>query len=193
MADLGDKVVDGLAFIVAQAREDLRVYRNTFPAWAAEATERGIMNWSHDRMFAHALRIFDDLTEVAFYDREPRREITVGHRYRLRLKKHEMDGSISTYPTQGALDFLVQEPTLDGLQQVRLIAGPRWLKDEATLGNAVISLRDGKDNLIWMHDLPDPRGGIMTTVPIIPADGPRLPEIGLHGDEATGEGLQEDL
>lgn len=193
VADLGDKVVDGLALAIAQTREDLRVYRQTFPAWVADATERGIKNWVHDRVFAHASRVLDAVPDVSIFDREPRREIIVGVRYRLRLKTHEMDGAVSTYPTQGALEFMLQgAPTLEGLEELRLVAGPRWLRDTSTPGSAVISLRDGLDDVKWMHDLPDPKSGIVTPVPIVPPSGPRRPAIGLRGEEKAEEGRQEE-
>ena len=71
--------------------------------------------------------IFDGVREVSFVDRPPTREIYVGTRYRLRVKKHDIDGAIATYLTQGALDFLEQEPaTFDGLEEIRLIAGYGW-------------------------------------------------------------------
>lgn len=151
--ELGAKVVDGLALMVAQTREDLRVYRTTFPGWVAGASERG----------------------------------------RLRLKKHDIEGSISTYPTQGALEFLEQEPpALDGLEEIRLIAGYRWNPDERAIGGAVISLRHSKDDLAWMHDLDEPpAGSVVTTVPIVPASGPGRPTIGLASDErASGRETQ---
>jgi hypothetical protein len=123
----------------------------------ADSTDRGLLNWCHDRLWVHAVRILGDLDEVTLVDKTPLREISVGIRYRLRVMKHDVEGKVSTYLTQGALDFLEQDPpTLDGLEQVRLIAGYRWLDEERQLGAAVISLRDGKDELVWMQDLNEP-------------------------------------
>jgi hypothetical protein len=192
--DLGDKVIDGLALMVAQTREDLRIYRLTFPSWVADSSDRGILNWCHDRMWAHATRIFDAVDGVALADRPPLREISVGTKYRLRVKKHDLEGRVSTYLTQGALAFLEQQPaTLEGMEEVRLIAGYRWLADETTLGSAVISLRDGVNRPIWMHDLAEPQAGlVVTAIPILAPTQPRRPEIGLVGDEQTGAGLQEE-
>lgn len=56
--DLGDKVAKGLALMVAQTRDDLRVYRRTFPLRVADSTDRGLLNWCHDRAWTHAMRIF---------------------------------------------------------------------------------------------------------------------------------------
>jgi hypothetical protein len=194
VADLGDKVVSGLALMVAQVREDLRVYRAAFPGWVADSSDRGLLNWCHDRLWVHAERILGDVDAVRLVDRLPVREIHVGIRYRLRVKKHDIEGKISTYLTQGALDFLEQDPpTLEGLEQVRLITGYRWDAEERQLGAAVISLRTSKDYLVWMHDLDEPQPGtVTTTVPIQPPAQPRRPQIGLVGDERADEGAQEE-
>jgi hypothetical protein len=44
LEDLGDKVVQDLALMVAQTRDDLQVYRRTFPSWVADSTDRGLLN-----------------------------------------------------------------------------------------------------------------------------------------------------
>jgi hypothetical protein len=185
--DLGDKVATGLALMVARTRADLVLYRATFPGWVADSTDRGLLNWCHDRAWAHAVTIFDGAPEVSFLDQPPTRELFVGTRYRLRVKKHDIDGAISTFLTQGALDFLEQEPeVLDGFEEIRLIAGYRWDPELREVGAAVLSLRDGHDRVIWMHELDEPAGGaIATTTPILPTTGPRPPRIALPGDTDT--------
>lgn len=112
----------------------------------------------------------------------------VGTRYRLRVKKHDINGQVSTYLTQGALDFMEQEPaqTLDGLDEVRLIAGYRWDAELRELGPAVISLRSGPDTIVWTEELDEPVDGtVVSAVPIVPADGPRAPEIRLISDDES--------
>ncbi|MGI9000221.1 MAG: hypothetical protein ACR2GH_00985 [Pseudonocardia sp.] len=191
--DLGDKVAQGLALMVGRTRTDLETYRRTFPAWVADSTDRGLLNWCHDRAWVHALRIFDGVPEVSSVDQPPTRELYVGTRYRLRVKKHDVEGGVSTFLTQGALDFLEQEPvTLDGLEEIRLIAGYRWDPERRELGAAVISLRDGHDHVIWMYELDEPAGGVgTTTTPILSPTEPSVPEIempsdGEHGKAAKG-------
>ncbi|MGL5858984.1 MAG: hypothetical protein ACRC35_11390 [Angustibacter sp.] len=144
-------------------------------------------------MWAHALQIFDAVDGVVLADQPPLREISVGIKYRLRVKKHDAEGRVSTFLTQGALDFLEQEPqTLKGMEEVRLIAGYRWLVDETSLGSAVISLRDGRDKPLWMHDLAEPEADlIVTATPLLASTSPRRPDIRLPGDEQSGEGLRE--
>lgn len=197
-ADLGDKVVLGLALMVARVRQDLTVYRRTFPAWVADSTDRGLLNWCHDRAWAHITTILDDHPEVHLVDRPPLRELCVGTTYRLRVKKHDIEGKVSTYLTQGALDFLEQEPqTLPGLEEVRLIAGFKWDPELRTVGAAVLSLRDGHDKLVWMHELEEPQEDVgPAPVPIQPPSDPTPPRIGLVADEereedGTGTGTVE--
>jgi hypothetical protein len=194
LEDLGDKVVQGLALMEAQTRDDLRVYRRTFPSWVADSTDRGLLNWSHDRAWTHVMRIFDLIPEVSFVDQPPTRELYVGTRYRLRVKKHDIEGRVSTYLTQGALDFLEQEPaTLDGLEEVRLIAGYRWDAELREVGAAVISLRNGSDHLVWMHELDEPAdGAVASTMPILPSTEPHTPEIRLTSDDERVEGTEDE-
>ena len=178
--ELGDKVTSGLAEMIARTRDDLASYRRTFPSWVASATERGLFNWCHDRAWSHALEIFDGVHEVSFVDAMPTREVWVGTRYRLRVKKHDADGRITTYPTQGALDFYTQNAwRLDGLDEVHLAVGYRWHRDLREVGPAVLSLRDGLDNLVWMHDLPLPIArDYVAATPIVTADEPSAPQLG---------------
>lgn len=133
------------------------------------------------------------IPEVSFVDQPPTRELYVGIRYRLRVKKHGIEGHVSTYLTQGALDFLEQEPAaLDGLEEVRLIAGYRWDAELREIGAAVISLRDGSDHLVWMHELDEPAdGAVVSTMPILPPTGPHPPEIWLTSDAERAEGTED--
>ncbi|MBX6168947.1 MAG: hypothetical protein IRY84_15085 [Thermobispora bispora] len=114
----------------------------------------------------------------------------MGFRYRLRAKRHGDDGTVSTYPTPGAVEFLFQPPAqeaLSGLEEIRLIVGYTWDRETRTMGQAVLSLRDGQDEIVWLVDLPDPGTGYAggTVIPLLPpADGPSSPVIQL-GDEET--------
>ncbi|MCW2541551.1 MAG: hypothetical protein JWN95_3276 [Frankiales bacterium] len=81
-----------------------------------------------------------------------------------------------------------QEPaqTLDGLDEVRLIAGYRWDAELRELGPAVISLRSGPDKIVWTEILDEPVDGtVVSAVPIVPAGGPRAPEIRLVSDDES--------
>jgi hypothetical protein len=187
--DLGDKVMSSLAVVVAQTRADLTVYRRTFPLWASQGTDRGLLSWCHDRAWAHLSRLFDDLDRVSFVDRPPLREMYVGTRYRMRWKKHDLEDRVSTYPTQTALGFLEQDlATLDGLEEVRLVAGYRWDPVLREIGTGILTLRDGNENIVWSHVLDEPVDGSVTEVtPIVPTGGPTAPQIGMPRlDEQAG-------
>lgn len=49
----------------------------------------------YDRAWAHATRIFDLIPEVSFVDQLPTRKLYVSTRYRLRVKKHDIEGHVS--------------------------------------------------------------------------------------------------
>jgi len=195
LADLGDKVAEGIVLAVAQTRSDLRVYRRVFPGWVADATDRGLLSWCHDRAWSHLAAAFDEVHEVSFVDQPPLREMYVGTRYRMRFKKHGLDDELATYPTQTALAFLEQGAcTLDGLDEVHLVAGYRWDPVLREVGAGVISLRDGKQNVIWTHVLAEPAGNVVPVTPILPVAGPQAPLIDMPAerkDAGKAEGAED--
>ena len=55
------------------------------------------------------------------------------------------------------MDFMGQpdgQRVLDGLEQLRLIAGYQWDADSDEMGPAVLSMRHGVKNVLWVHELP---------------------------------------
>lgn len=186
---LGDKVVDALTLMVAQVRDDMRVLRRTFPSWAADSTDRGWLAFAHDRAWAHLTRLLDDVDEVSFVDQMPTRELYVGTLFRLRVKKHDAEGQVNSYPTLSARMFMTQEPeTLEGLEEVRLVAGYRWDSELHQIGAPVISLHDGA-RVIWVHELDEPADPqVVSAIPIVPTDGPVPPRV-VIGD---GAGTQNE-
>jgi len=188
---LGDKVVHGLSRSVALGRQDLAEYRSAHPGWVADACERGLANWIHDRVWAHLLVQVEGIDEVSIVDREPTREVYVGTMYRVRVKRHHTDGLVNTYPTQTALDFLGQGGTLPipTLEEINLIAGYEWDREERAMGAPLLSLRNGRTNIIWSVELPEVGeqgdGGVVVR-PTVP--GPTGPVIGLPGIEVGRDG-----
>jgi hypothetical protein len=155
LADLGEKAIRAFALAVRCAKADLDTYRATFPQWVADHSERGLANWISDRVWAHLSDLAEDVSSMTVTESGPLREITVGINYRCRVKRHSGD-DVSSYPTQAFLDFVSQpEAQLPGMEETRLIAGYDWIKDLRDIGDAVISLRDGKDNVIWKEPLPE--------------------------------------
>ncbi|MFE3202876.1 hypothetical protein [Embleya sp. NPDC059237] len=194
LAGLGSKVVQGLVHAVVQARADLLRYRMREPAVVAQHSERGLANWIHDRMWAHLVAVLDGHPEVTLSEGEPTRELVVGLRYRLRIKRHRDGGQVSSYGTQTALEFFAQghQDTFPGLEELRLTAGYEWDADARDIGDAVLSLRDGKDHIVWLEHLVDTGelGGSGAVQPVRPSTpSPALPSIEVpgFGQHATTE------
>lgn len=174
----------GLSRSVVLGRDDYAEYRQLRPGWVAQQSERGLANWIHDRVWAHLLVQLDGVDQVDMVDKEPRREVFVGTTYRIRVKRHHLDGSVSCYPTTAALDFLGQGGTLPipTLEEVKLIAGYEWDREERAMGVPLLSLRKGRENIIWSVPLPevDEQGHGGTVVrPVTPE--PTGPVINLPG------------
>jgi hypothetical protein len=167
--DMGEKPVEAFARCVARARADLRRYRQAFPQWVADHSERGLANWVSDRMWAHLSTLAESIDGMEMIEKGVTREVTVGLNYKFRVKRHDEEGKVASYPTPTFLEFVCQpQGQLEGMEETRLIAGYDWNKDERDIGPAVMSLRDGKDHIIWKVELPDvpeagERGGEVIT------------------------------
>lgn len=161
LAGLGPKVTRSLVRAVDLAAEDLLAYRKSHPSWVAQSSERGLANWIHDRLWAHLTTELDGHPGVTLSDGEPTRELVVGVSYRLRVKRHREDGQVSSYATQTALEFFAQgtQEAFPGLEEVRLTAGYEWESDARKIGEAVLSLRDGQENVVWLVPLRDAADG----------------------------------
>lgn len=157
IAALGDKVVGSIVTAVADARGDLATYRESFPGWVAEHSATGLANWINDRVWANLKVQLDDLSEVTISEHGHTREFFVGHEYRLRVKRHDPAGKISSYPTQGALEFyeLSETAALPGLEELCLTAGYIWDKEARALGAAVVALSEALGEVpMWLCTLP---------------------------------------
>lgn len=158
--DLGDKIVDGLRGAVAGMAADLDEYRRSKPLWVAEASERGLANWLHDRLWSHLVRVLGQHPDIVWRDTGVLREFVVDTRYRLRAKRHDVAGSISNYPTQSALEFELQPSRpFPGLEEHRLYCGYLWDVGERGVAGAVLSLHDGQGVVIWLVELLEPSTG----------------------------------
>ena len=156
-----------------RSRLDLQRYRTSLPDIVATSSPRGLANWFHDRIWHHLVSDLQDLDNVVIVDKGPLREIVVDDTYRIRVKRHDQRGRIRTYPTQTALEFLSQpQLVLDGLAQIHLMAGYQWDSTTHEIGPAVLSLRDGLDNVLWLIELPEPVDGAS----VESITGPRVPE-----------------
>lgn len=192
---LGDKVVEALFASIVGAKADLAEYRLSMPNIVADHSSRGLANWIHDRIWARVVAALDGVDHVSFVDSGPLREMYVRLDFKLRFKRHSPTGAIRSYPTEGALDFITQERdllSLIGIRTLNLAAGYEWDELTRTMGEAVLTLRDGSfDDVIWMTTLPAVGGTAGGTItPITPLrDGPTAPVIEVPGyDNAESEG-----
>jgi hypothetical protein len=202
LENLGDKVVDGLGTAITGARDDLAEYRAAVPHFVADHSSRGLAGWIHDRMWARAIGLLEDVDDISFVDSEPTREIYVRADYRIRMKRHSRTGAIRSYPTQGALAFINQEPdllSLLGITTLNITVGYEWDDLTRSMGDPVMSLRDGSfDDVIWMVGLPfTADGGTGTIAPIVPTvpdgTGPATPSIDVpRYDTTSREGTQDE-
>lgn len=62
------------------------------PRFVAEHSSRGLANWIHDRMWAHAMIELDEIEQVHLIEVGATREINVGLEFRIRLKRHARPG-----------------------------------------------------------------------------------------------------
>ena len=164
---LGDKVVQAIADAVDNARDDLAEYRAIQPGWVADHSERGLANWMHDRVWARLRATLDSVPGVILHESGPTREITVNDYVRVRIKRHDTAGNVTAYPTLASAEFFAQ-PTatsFEGMEQIHVVAGYRWLKDSRDVAEAVLSLRDGIDNIIWQVELSG-RAPVSAAVPV---------------------------
>lgn len=172
--DLGEKPVAAFAKSVQLARSDLTEYRTAFPLWVTDASNRGLANWIHDRLMARLIVLAEDIDGMAITGNGVTREAIVGLKYRFRVKRHDEKARVASYETATFLDFVLQPtPVLPGFEEVRLIAGYEWDRELIQIGDPVITLRDGKDNVLWTARLIEGDDGIVTGTVIAPtSDSP---------------------
>lgn len=197
--DIGDKPIQAFATCVAAARSDLTVYRETFPTWVVESSERGLANWINDRMWAHLIRLVDGEDGVALIEKGVTREVVIGINYRFRLKRHDAVGMVASYDTPTFIEWCSQDDgggVLPGMEETRLIAGYVWDRNLREIGAPVISMRDGKEEILWIEELEEPvaSGGVVAPRPAQPT--PPTPTIGVSDEigqrtEESSEGDDE--
>src|SRR5262249_37962556 len=139
-------------------------------------------------------------SHVTIIDSDPRRELAIRVEseerlsYLLRLKRHHLDGSTSSYQTQTVIDFELQgsNQAFPGFGEVRLEAGYEWDVETRTMGGPLITLRDGRDNVLWTLPLTLYTGAGGGTVTQPTTHGPVLPTVdvqsedGARDEEGTG-------
>jgi hypothetical protein len=186
--ELGDKFLEALVGAVRGARTDIDDMRTWRQSWFPTMHSRCLSNIIHDRVWARLIALIESDAATKVIEKGATREIAIGIHLRLRIKRHHAGDRISTYPTRTAIEFWRQSnDMLPGLEEVRVAVGYRWDPDVRQVGAPLISLRDGKDNVIWAVELSEPaEGEKVSWTPIEPT----LPTIDLGelGAEANDEG-----
>lgn len=182
--ELGDKFLESLVAAVRGARTDYHDMQAWRPGWFPTMHARCLSNLIHDRVWARLIALIESDAAADVIEKGPTREIAIGIHLRLRIKRHSAGDKISTYPTRTAIEFWRQTTdTLPGLEEIRIAVGYRWDRELREIETPVVSLRDGKDNVIWAIELTEPaEGERVTWRPIEPT----LPTIDL------GEGLASE-
>lgn len=178
LADLGEAFVHAFVDAVDGAREDFAEFRAWKPSWFVGFTNRFTANLLHERIWDRLIKSVAQQDGIHIVDREPVRELRSGTRYLIRVKRHHPGDRISAYPTEASSAFWSNSVlTLEGLESFSLALGYMWDAEVRSVGDAVLSFRDGKDNPIWAiqlrRDTSAPTG--FTWSPI----APDLPEIDL--------------
>jgi hypothetical protein len=192
VTELGDKFLTALVGAVRGARSDINDLREWRPNWFPLMHSRVLSNLIHDRIWARLVADIDDDPATNVIEKGPTREVAVGPHLRLRVKRHHIGDKISTYPTRTAIEFWQQSTNyqIPGLEEVRIAVGYRWDPETREVGAPRLSLRDGKDNVIWAVELDEPAEGV--AVRWTPVE-PTLPsiEFGDLADETEDEGTSD--
>ncbi|MDR1293439.1 MAG: hypothetical protein LBK59_00535 [Bifidobacteriaceae bacterium] len=180
--DLPDQLLQALFDAVEAAALDWRQHTAEHPDWTAPMYERDTAGWIHARLRSHLSQRLDGLGGVSIVDREPNYVITAlgadGRMYQCRVKRHNENDLISSYPTVSDRQFWGDEPSeFDELDVIRLALGYRWDRDARSVGVSVVSYRRGKNNPIWAVEIQRSavRGSVLTFTPI----SPTLPAVDL--------------
>lgn len=88
-----------------------------------------------------------------------------------RVKRHNESDRIRSYSTPSDLVFWSgASVTFEGFERVPLAVGYRWKRDTREIGSAVISYREGKNNVVWAYSIDGGGAGAEPFVyePILP-------------------------
>ena len=121
-----------------------------------DASPRGLANWISDRVWAHLIELAEADPSARIHQSGATRELYVGLNFRIRVKRHDIIGMISSYETATFLEFTEQpKGQLAGMELWHLTAGYEWDRDLKEIIGPVLCLRDGRDAVIWNEVLPD--------------------------------------
>ncbi|ROS78718.1 hypothetical protein [Cellulomonas sp. PhB143] len=191
LQELGDKFPLALVRATSAAGSDLRELRTWRPEWLQSMFQREVAGIVHARIWDHLTADLDGVDGIEFRTGEPFREVRIvtalGRTFKVRVKRHSEDDKISSYPTPSDLEFWGGAVVaLEGLEEVPLAAGYRWVAATGEVGAPVISYREGKENVVWAVEVDaDAAGGVapLRYTPILPT----LPQIDLAASQRGDE------
>jgi hypothetical protein len=191
--ELGDKFLGALVAAVRGTRVDINELREFKPGWFPSMHARCLSNIIHDRIWARLVAAIESDPDTKIIERGATREIAIGLHVRLRVKRHHVGDKISTYPTRTAIEFWKQSTqyAFPGLEEVRIAVGYRWDPEMREIEAPLLSLRDGKDNVIWAVELDEPAEGVKVTYKPIEPTMPSI-EFGDLDDDADETGAAGD-
>lgn len=165
---IGHEFVAAYVEALVSAKERYRQFRQSsfFPALASQ---RLVANYIHDWLWAELVSRVESLSHVRVVDQEPIRQVYVD-KYRIRLKRHDVDESISTYPTAGMRAFWTAGEPLPGLEEYALAFGYVWDAQAREIGDGIITLRATHDEVVWAKIIQPDTGavGFRVTDPELP-------------------------
>ncbi|MGO2819403.1 MAG: hypothetical protein ACTIA5_01290 [Brachybacterium tyrofermentans] len=153
--DLGDNFLMSVVEAVDGARDDYVDFKLERSDWFATFTQRFVANFIHERIWARLVPAIDGDDAIVIEDREPVRQIRVGHQYTIRLKRHHEGDRISAFATPSNEQFWMNElaVALEGLEAHTLAVGYRWDADLHEIREPVLSFRESKEKPVWSYEL----------------------------------------
>ncbi|MCI6584235.1 MAG: hypothetical protein SPK50_04240 [Mobiluncus porci] len=183
---LGEEFISRFVESVEGATADFKAFKKWHPDWAVSFSSRFIANFLHERIWARLKENASNLDSFEFVDKEPIREVHLGTELIMRIKRHDSNDRISSYPTRGAQEFWnIDFFTIPGLESFSLALGYHWDKDLREPQDALLTLYRKLNEPIWSVKLSRDSANI-ETITWEPITNPSLPEIDL------AEALAED-
>lgn len=186
LEELGPDFVNAYIQSVGNAKDDYSAFREWRTDWVPGYAVRTVASFIHDRIWYHLLQLTNELRRVSVIDNDPTREVYVGTKYKIRIKRHSEKDQISNAATKSTQQFWSQGTlALDGMEEIRLALGYVWDRDLREINEPVLSCRITVDEPLWSVKLHPDSG---TDVGYIwePYD-PDLPEVDISAVAAELE------
>lgn len=186
LEELGPDFINAYIQSVDNARDDYKELREWNTDWVPGYAVRTVASFIHDRIWSHLLQLTSEFKHVSVIDNDPTREVYVGTKYKIRIKRHSEKDKIANAATKSTQQFWSPGTlTLDGMEEIRLALGYVWDPELREIQEPVLSFRIAVDDPLWSVKLHTDSGkdvGYIWT----PYD-PDLPEIDISAVAANLE------